>query len=166
MNDTTIAASPVEDLIARIGSNRVTPGAGAAGAVALALGAACAAKAVAISLKHRPAEVGLQHALVKFEHIASLALKDADRDSAAFAGFLRSPNADSAARLVKEGDQVAHLIDALLGALAEVESDIEPTMAGDLLAARALAAASRSIQQSNEAETKDAAVAPTTPPTP
>jgi hypothetical protein len=164
MNDTTIAELRVEDLIARIGSTRMTPGAGAAGAVALALGAACAAKAAAISLKHRPAEVGLQHALVKFEHIASLALKDADRDSAAFAGYLHSPNADSAARLVQEGDQVAHLIDALLGALAEIERDIEPTMAGDLLAARALAAASRRIQESNESETKQAAVAPATSP--
>jgi formiminotetrahydrofolate cyclodeaminase len=160
MNETTIAGLRVEDLIADIGSARVTPGAGAAGAVALALGAACAAKAVAISLKHRPAEMGLQRSLEKFQHIASLALKDADRDSAAFAGFIHSPTADSAARLVREGDQVGHLIDALASALDAIADAVEPTMAGDLLAARALAAAARRIQESNEAETKDADVPP------
>ena len=151
---TSIAELRVAELLALIGSNHVAPGAGSAGAVALALAAACACKAVAISLKHRPADAELLSAATRFGDIGRLALLDADRDSAAFAGFIHAKSADAAQRLVREGENVARLLDALASALGDIEARIEPSMAGDLAAARALAGAARCIQQRNEAETK------------
>jgi hypothetical protein len=148
----TIANLSVEDLIARIGGNDASPGAGSAGAVALALAAACASKAVAVSLKHRPEELELRSALASFANIARLALTDADRDSAAFEQFIREKNSSAVDRLVCEGENIAQLIAALATALNEVEPRIRPNMSGDLVAAKALMSAARRIQRRNEGE--------------
>jgi precorrin-6B methylase 2 len=150
--DQEIAALSVETLVANIASNRLTPGAGSAGAVSLALAAACAMKAVAISLKHHPAETHLERAADVFKNVARLALTDADRDAAAFAAFVHSHTASNAAQLVGAGEHVKWLIDTLRAALDQVEAFVEPTMSGDLLAARALADAALAIQASNQDE--------------
>jgi hypothetical protein len=156
MSDTSsIGDLRVKDLIASIGSNHVAPGAGAAGAVTLALAAACAGKAISISVKHHPDEIALQRALECCTEIARHALSDADRDAEAFKSFIRARSAAAAARLVDAGEELAHWIDALSAIIDEVETAIEPIVAGDLIAARALAVAARSIQARNEAEAKD-----------
>lgn len=142
----------VKDLIALIGSDQVAPGAGSAGAVALALAAACARKAAAVSLKHHPSETVLQGALECCDEIARHAMSDADLDSEAFRSFIRTRSAAAAARLVDTGEKLAHLIDALTAVVDAVEPRIKSSMAGDLSAARALAAAARRIQAGNEAE--------------
>ena len=153
MNATvTIASLSVEDLIAHIGSNDASPGAGSAGAVALALAAACASKAVAVSLKHRPEELELRSALASFANIARLALTDADRDSAAFEQFIREKNSSAVDRLVCEGENVAQLITVLATAINEIEPRIRPNMSGDLVAAKALMSAARRSQRRNEGE--------------
>jgi len=154
-----IAGLRVDELLSRIASHHVSPGAGAAGAVALALGAACAAKAVAVTLKHHPVETELQRALTIFTDVARRALVDAEHDREAFAAFMLAKNAAAADRLVCEGEDVARLIREFLAALDRVESRIAASMAGDLAAARALAGAARSIQERNEAETKGSAPA-------
>jgi hypothetical protein len=146
----------VKDLIALIGSDQVAPGAGSAGAVALALAAACASKAAAVSLKHHPGETVLEGALECCAEIARHALTDADLDSEAFRSFIRTRSAAAAARLVDTGEKLAHLIDALTALFEVVEPRIISSMAGDLTAARALAAAARSIQAGNEAEAQGA----------
>ena len=46
MSDNRIGAMPVDALVAKLGSDAMTPGSGAAGALALALAAACASKAI------------------------------------------------------------------------------------------------------------------------
>jgi hypothetical protein len=155
MSDTSsIGDLRVKDLIASIDSDRVAPGAGAAGAVTLALAAACAGKAIAISLKHHPAEIALQRALECCTEIARHALADADRDAEAFKSFIRARNAAAAARLVDTGEELARWIDALSAVIDGVEAQIVPGVAGDIAAARALARAARSIQARNEAEAK------------
>ena len=152
----TLAGLTVADLVARISGDDISPGAGAAGAVALAIAAACAGKAVAISRKHRPAEVRLQLASERFREVARLALTDADRDAVAFESFIRENSPDTVARLVRQGEHVAGLIEALLGAIDAIDPHVEPSMAGDLAAARVLADAARCIQQRNDAEARDA----------
>jgi hypothetical protein len=147
-----IASLRVEDLVAHISSGTVSPGAGSAGAVALALAAACASKAVSITLKHRPDDLELRSALATFTKIARFALIDADCDSEAFKDFVRERNPAAVERLVSEGENVAHLIAALETAIDEIDARIMPNMTGDLVAAKALIAAARRIQKSNEGE--------------
>jgi Formiminotransferase-cyclodeaminase len=148
----SIAALRLEELVARISSAEVTPGAGAAAAVALALAAACACKAVSVSLKHRPGDPELQAAVESLTNIARVALTDADRDSRAFREFSRQHDSATVARLICEGENLARLIAALTTAIDAIEARTRPNMTGDLIAARALARAASHIQERNEAE--------------
>ncbi len=150
--DGSIAALRLEELVARIGSDAVTPGAGSAGAVALALAAACACKAVSVSLKHRPGDAELQAAAASLTNIARIALTDADRDSRAFKEFTRRHDAAAVGRLVLEGENLAHLIAVLTTVIDAIESRVRVNMSGDLVAARALAGAASRIQERNESE--------------
>jgi hypothetical protein len=147
-----IADLRVEDLVAHISSGTVSTGAGSAGAVALVLAAACAGKAVSVTLKHRSDDLELRSALASFTKIARFALIDADRDSEAFKEFVRERNPGAVERLVSEGENVAHLIAALETAVDEIDARVMPNMTGDLVAAKALIAATRRIQESNEGE--------------
>ncbi len=142
----------VHELLAQIGSNAISPGSGVAGAMALALAAACAHKAVGMTLKHAPDTFELRSALVTFRVIASTALADGDRDSKAFQAFVHERSASAVDRLVCEGEELADLIATLMEAMDRIESKIQHNMAGDIFAARVLAAAAQQIQQRNEGE--------------
>ena len=155
MTNTAIAELQIGELVERISSDSPSPGAGAAGAVALALAAACAAKAVSISLKHSPDDPRLAMALASLEKVRHLALQDADADSQAFADFIGHKSASDATALVETGEAMARLIDALLKIIEDVEPHVRLNMTGDLIAARSLAAAARTIQSTDEAEAKD-----------
>jgi hypothetical protein len=144
-----LRTSALVDLISGIDSS---PGAGAAGAVTLALAAACGAKAVAISLKHSPSDVRLTTSLARFGKLSRCALQGADADSQEFAEFLRNRTAKRAGELVDSGEAMARLIDALFSIIEDVEPHVRHTMAGDLVAAKALGTAARAIQAANEAE--------------
>jgi hypothetical protein len=98
----------------------------------------------------------MNYAPARFGEIARVALADADRDSIAFESFIRENSPATTKRLVRGGENLAHVIDALLGAINAVVPHIEPSMAGDLAAARVLADAARRIQERNEAETLQA----------
>lgn len=155
LTNTAIADLRVGELVESISSDKPSPGAGAAGAVALALAAACAAKAVSISLKHSPNDPGLVVALAGLEKVYRIALQDADADSQAFADFIRHKSASDATELVETGEAMVRLIDGLLRIIGDVEPHVRLSMKGDLIAARALAAAARTIQSTDEAEAKD-----------
>jgi formiminotetrahydrofolate cyclodeaminase len=142
----------VQALLGAIASNAVAPGAGAAGAVVLGLAAACASKAVSVTLKHRPEDPELQSALEAFRTVALSALVEADRDSRAFEAFIHEKLPSSVERLVCEGERFGQLIAAFTTAIEEVESRIQSNMAGDVIAAKALAAAAQRIRQRNESE--------------
>jgi formiminotetrahydrofolate cyclodeaminase len=155
MPTTSLADLRTGALVELISSSEIAPGAGAAGAVTLALGAACGAKAVSVSLKHAPEDTRLSLALAGFEKLRGCSLQGADRDSQAFTDFVRHRNAAGAKELVQTGEAMAHLIDALFLMIEEIEPHVRPSMTGDLIAARALATAARTIQSANEAEARE-----------
>jgi formiminotetrahydrofolate cyclodeaminase len=153
---TTLVPVPnleVQALLNAIGSSAVSPGAGAAGAVALGLAAACACKAISVSLKHHPQNPGLRSALATFNGFALAALAEADRDARAFEAFVHEKLPASVERLVCEEEQFGQLIAAFKIAIDQVEPSIQPNMAGDVIAAKALAVAAQRIQERNESET-------------
>jgi formiminotetrahydrofolate cyclodeaminase len=150
----TIADCRVQDLLAAIASTQVSPGAGVAGAVALGLAAACLGKAVAISLKHHSDDAELRRAADTCAQVARLALMDADQDAAEFAQFIHSHSREAAERLVDTGEALAKLRNVLVNLAESIEPRIEKNMAGDLLAARALAEAAKAVYAYNETEVK------------
>jgi Formiminotransferase-cyclodeaminase len=149
----TVSDLPVSELLARICSAAASPGAGAAAAVALALAAACMGKAVSITLKHRPGDADLRSALSTLQLIAREALVDGDRDTQAFKDFVRDRDAPAVEELLDEEEAFGSLIGRMAAVIAEVAPRIQPNMAGDVVAGRALLAAARQIQQRNVAET-------------
>jgi hypothetical protein len=152
--ETPLGDLTVSALAARIGSDQISPGSGAAGAVTLALGAACGAKAVSITLKHSQDKQELRAALASFEQLGRLALQGADADAGTFAEFIQHKTAGTAAELEGTGHMMAHLIDAVFTVIDEVDSLVKPSMKGDLTAAKELASAAQAIQRGNEAEAK------------
>jgi len=146
MRSKPLADLPMSELTELICSDSVTPGAGAAGALTLALAAACGGKAVSISLKHSD-DARLHLGLTRFQELRRCALREADGDA----------QADAAAtdELIDSEERMAQLINALVVAIGEVEPFIRPNMLGDLIAAKSLARAAKTIQMTNEAETKD-----------
>jgi hypothetical protein len=90
--------------------------------------------------------------VASFTKIARVALTDADRDSAAFREFIQHKDPAAVAQLVREGENVAHLIAALASAINAIEAKVRPNMTGDLIAAKALMGAAHRIQERNETE--------------
>jgi hypothetical protein len=148
-----IAQWRVADLIAGIGSDKASPGAGAAGAVALALASACAAKAAIISLKHHAGDAALAAAAVEFQRIGGAALESADRDAQLFARMLHDKTSSAAEDLLRADEEILRGVSALLACVAEIEARCHPSMSGDLVAARQLAHSARKIDARNIAET-------------
>jgi hypothetical protein len=155
-NFSNIAQTQVEDLIAAIGGKRASPGAGAAGAVTVALAAACTLKAVAFSAAHQPDQAMLRQARLTLESIARFALAGADRDADTFAAFMKQHTSGALAQVIQQGDAMGRLIEVLSDLIEQIAPHIEANMSGDLLAARALAAAARKIQAANSSEAHDA----------
>jgi hypothetical protein len=155
--DRPLADLHTKTLIELIGSGSTAPGSGAAGAIALALAAACAAKAVSISEKHSPDPARLTVAHTRLDTVCDFALQGADIDALAFTQFIRNHTTASATNLAETGQRMEWLIKLLFSILDEVEPFISQTMKGDLVAARALGAAARTIQSANETEATAAA---------
>jgi hypothetical protein len=153
MQSTSLAELPMSKLTELICSNSVTPGAGAAGALTLALAAACGGKAVSISLKHSD-DAQLHVALNRFQNLCRCALHEADDDAEAFGAWVRNGGAHTNDVLIESEEKTARLINALLVTISEVEPFIRPNMVGDLIAAKSLAGAAKTIQMTNEAEAK------------
>lgn len=152
---TSLADLPMSEITELICGNSVTPGAGAAGALTLALAAACGGKAVSISLRHSD-DAQLHLALSRFRELCRHALQGADDDAQAFAAWIRERSADATDQLIESEENMACLVNALLVTIREVEPYIRPNMVGDLIAAKSLASAAKTIQTTNEAEAKGA----------
>ena len=153
MQSTSLAELPMSKLTELICGNSVTPGAGAAGALTLALAAACGGKAVSISLKHSE-DAHLHLALNRFQALCRCALQEADDDAEAFGAWVRDRGTHATDELIESEEKMARLINALLVTIGEVEPFIRPNMVGDLIAAKSLASAAKTIQMTNEAEAK------------
>jgi hypothetical protein len=107
---------------------------------------------VSISLKHSD-DAHLRRALGRFQELCRSALRDADQDAEAFAGWLEDRSAVSIGRLLEAEEHMARSIEALLATIGEIEPFVRANMVGDLTAAKSLAHAARAIQQANAAET-------------
>lgn len=153
----SFADRTLAEVVRAIAGDGVAPGAGAASAVTLALAAACAAKAVAVTLRHRPEDEPLQRLREKLLALASGALSGAEEDTRRFEQFMRSRDARSAAPLLRSGERLQQLGAALKELSDQAASAIEPAVAGDLLAARALCDACLAIQHENLEENRRAA---------
>ncbi len=78
-------------------------------------------------------------------------------DAVAFTQFIRNQTMANATRLAETGQWGESLIELLFSTIEEVEPFVSQALRGDLVAARALGAAARTIQSANEAEAKAAA---------
>jgi len=153
MSSTSLADLTMSEITQLICSNAVAPGAGAAGALAMALAAACGGKAVTISLKHAD-DAHLHVALHRFQELCRRALQEADDDAQTFAAWIRDRGAQATDELIESEEKTARLINALLVTIGEVEPFIRADMVGDLIAAKSLARAAKTIQIANEAQTQ------------
>ena len=100
---------------------------------------------------------GLGPALESLERIARFALAGADRDAEAFTAFIKEHSPGAIAQLIREGDKITHLIEVLSTVIDKVASHIATIMSGDIVAARALMQAARTIQLTNLAEARESA---------
>jgi formiminotetrahydrofolate cyclodeaminase len=136
----------LNELLAALASDRISPGSGTAGAAAMAFAAACAGKALAISSKHRAADEVALAAQTQLQEIVRKSLQRADIDSARFADFLHHKNQQTARALI-EADQQTQALAAELRVLVDrIEPRVHPVVSGDILAARALLEAAARIQ--------------------
>ncbi len=142
----------IRELLQRIGSSAVSPGAGVAGAVALALAAACARKAASVSLKHQADDSVLQQAQATLEEIEREALVDGERDAEAFSTLVHEKNRAAVEQLLGEEERFGHLIARLTVAIDAVAPRVRAAMTGDVIAAKALVTAAQRILDSNERE--------------
>lgn len=146
----------LEDFLRDLSSDTGRAGSGAAGAIALALGAACAAKAAAITLKHTPANAQLLQARHQLLAHIDAAIEGSDKDSERFLQFLRHRSRLAAESVISADEKLLNLVDELAAILESIDPQVRQNVSGDLVAARALSAAARTIQIENIAEMRAA----------
>ena len=148
--------SLLKDFLLDLSSEEGRTGSGAAGAIALALAAACAAKAAAITLKHEPANAPLRQAHEQLLKYIDAAVEGSDDDTQRFRKFLRSKSTQAAQRVISADEQLLGLVNEVADILQALDPQILQTVAGDLVAARALSDAARAIQVENITEMRSA----------
>jgi Formiminotransferase-cyclodeaminase len=127
-------------------------GSGSAAGVALALAAACAAKAAALTLKHRPDDLRLRSAHDNLLRQIDAATAGAEQDARRFAQFLHNRSSDSVQHVIAVDEKLLNIVDDVTAILESIEPYVQQSVAGDLVAARALAGAARTIQVENISE--------------
>jgi S-adenosylmethionine:diacylglycerol 3-amino-3-carboxypropyl transferase len=136
----------LNELLAAIASDHISPGSGTAAAAAMAFAAACAGKALAISRKHHaPDEVALA-AQTQLQEIVRKSLERAQVDSARFEDFVHHKDEQSARALIDADQQTQALAAELRVLLDRIEPGVHPVVSGDILAARELLQAAVRIQ--------------------
>lgn len=153
MSENRIGAMPVEALVAKLGSDAMTPGSGTAGALALALAAACASKAIAITAKHRPLPDALVEAARSLERLQEAALRGADEDAEHFREYLHHRSLATAEELRQTDRYLVLLCESLKEVVDRISADVHEIVTGDISAARALTEAAAAIHLRNEATT-------------
>jgi formiminotetrahydrofolate cyclodeaminase len=146
----------LEDFLRDLSSDDGHIGSGAAGAIALALAAACAAKAAAITLKHTPGNAQLVQARAQLLAQIDAAMEGSDNDSESFLQFLRHRSGLAAKSVISADEKLLSLVDDLATILESIDPQIRQNVAGDLVAARALSVAARTIQVENIAKMRAA----------
>src|SRR6185437_14262292 len=139
----------LEDFLRDLSSDDRLPGSGAAGAIALALAAACAAKAAAITLKHAPDNAPLRVAHENLVSYIDAAMEGSDEDMQGFTRFLRQRSAEAAQSVVRADRKLLELVEQLTRSLEVLNAEVRQSVAGDVVAARALTEAARAIHVEN-----------------
>jgi len=148
--------SLLKDFLRDLSSEEGRTGSGAAGAIALALAAACAAKAAAITLKHEPANAPLRQAHEQLLAYIDAAIEGSDDDTQRFRKFLQNRSTQAAQRVISADEKLLGLVNEVAGILEALDPQIIQAVAGDLVAARALSDAARTIQVENISEMRAA----------
>lgn len=141
----------MDDFLNDLASDAPSPGAGAAACIGLALACACLEKACAITLKHGE-DPELDAGRAALAALRADALSGVSADGEAFEALLAARGDAREAAQARLADEVGKMlrlaarIDELADALAP---RIDPVMAGDVVAAKALAQAGAAIHRRN-----------------
>ncbi|MCL6596396.1 MAG: cyclodeaminase/cyclohydrolase family protein [Firmicutes bacterium] len=169
-NGETVRDRRLEAFVADLASDRPVPGGGAAAAVALAMARALLAMAAAVSARRAPEgeRVALEADAAVQRQAAIDELSLADRDMEAFGRVLaamraRRSGGEEGARAaevaaeaaVGVGEQAAEAALAALRAAGQLAGRVRPAIAGDVLAAVALADATLAVAVDNMAANAD-----------
>jgi hypothetical protein len=141
--------SRLGDFLRELSSGAGQPGSGAAGAIALALAAACAAKAASLSLKYASGNVELRRARDELLTAIDQALRGSDEDAGYFAEFLRRRTSEAAENVMAADRRLLDLVDDVMKLLVTLDPQVRSDFAGDIVAARALSVAARTIHTEN-----------------
>lgn len=151
---------PLGAVLEAMASRAPSPGSGAAAGIALAMAAACTRKAALLSVaQDQAASAMLTKAAERLAVLMARALADSEIDATCFPELLAAMRADdriaereSAAALVREASGVVALAGLCGQEVDRVDPHIKPSLANDLLSARALLAAARTIASANAAD--------------
>jgi hypothetical protein len=141
--------SRLGDFLRELSSDAPQPGSGAAGAIALALAAACAAKAASLSLKYASGNTELRRARDELLVAIDEALRGSDQDAGYFAEYLRWRTNEAAENVIAADRRLLKLVDAVMELLEALDPQVRSDFAGDIVAARALSEAARTIHTEN-----------------
>lgn len=135
----------VIEVLEAIGSPHPSSAAGISAGIALALAAACTLKAVSVTLKHKE-DPALRAGCDRLVQQRDRALERAREDADLFQSYLRDHAPRDAAKLVHAAEQFQELAREVAAEIADLEGRVRPSVAADLVAARALHAAAEAIE--------------------
>lgn len=130
------------------------PGAGAAGAVALALGAACACKAAVLTAKRAPDDEVLRGAADELQATIQRALELGAEDGRCLEAHLAERSDATTAAMERCGQALLALAARIDAVVTQLQGHVGGSLAADLVAATALVAAGRVVQNRNLDETQ------------
>jgi formiminotetrahydrofolate cyclodeaminase len=137
-----------------LASDRPSLGSGAAAAIALALAAGCAAKAAGVSAKHDAAQT-MHAAQRELEALGRRALAAGQQESQRFVRFVRDSRTENLKPLVATENELEQICGKVLERITALQDEVDASVSGDLLAARALCEAFLTIEKHNRAENSD-----------
>jgi hypothetical protein len=125
-------------------------GSGSAAAIALALAAGRAAKAAAVSAKHDAQH--MRAAQRELETLGREALAAAQEETQRFARFIRDRRAENFEPLMSTESELEQICSKVLDRVTALEGEVDESVSGDLVAARALCEAFLTIERRNRVE--------------
>lgn len=143
--------------LARLSGEPGAPGAGAAGALALALAAGCARKAAVLSAKRAPEDTVLTEAASELEICIRRALELGVEDGRCLEAHLAEHSELTTAAIEECGQALLALATRIDTVVTRLQGRVGAMLAADLVAATALVAAGRVVQNRNLDETQGVA---------
>ena len=148
------SAESIQSFLRHLSGDSGAPGAGAAGAVALALGAGCARKAAVLSAKRAPDDPVLRQAAEELERCMERALELGAEDGRCLDAHLAERSSETTEAIELCGQALLALATRIDGQVTALQGRVSAALAADLVAATALVAAARVVQNRNLDETQ------------